>query len=148
MDTSAATKVLKQRNSANSAWVVRVPDVDSAGFEYVSVKLGAITATTTFILFCGGSAITISDIYLVNSASTTSDASNLWQIQVDNVTDTLNLRASAFSTNGSDFTANAQKALALDQNLSVGANKVLRITFTETGTATSFADMTAVIKFS
>lgn len=148
IDTNAATKVLKQRNSANSAWIVRVPDIDLAGFEYVTVKVGTVSAAgaTTSLLFCGGSAVTVSDVFVVTSSTTTSDATNFWQIQVDNVTDTLNLRAAAFSTNGADFTANTQRALVLDQNLSVAANKVLRITFTKNAAATTMNDVTVVLK--
>lgn len=125
-------KVTGLANGTDAGDAVNKSQVDARP-QWLSIPLGTLSATTTAFLVVTRAAITVADVDILSASGTTSDGSNNWAIQVDNVTDTLNLRSAAKSTNGAEITANTVYALGLDQNLSVSANKVLRITLTLTG---------------
>lgn len=86
---------------------------------------------------------TLTGVYWAADVGTTSDASNKWSIQVVNVTNSnSDLLAAAYDTNSDgDFTAYVETSLGAvhgtGANLVLTKGDVLKITWTETGTATS-----------
>ena len=103
--------------------------------------VGIAAGTTYELLFVAPAAGTvISDVKIISDTATTgSDGSNNYTFQVANVTQTLNLRSAAKSTNGAEIAANTIYALALDQNLTITTSDVLRLVMVKTGSPTSLA---------
>jgi len=146
--TTAASPILKVRNSTNSAWITLMPN---GGATY-----GGITATTgcspvyingigagtvNNILFTApASSFVITDVKIISDTATTaSDGSNNYTFQIGNVTAGVNLRSSAKSTNGADIAANTTYSLGLDQNLTIASGDVLRLVTVKTGAPTSLS---------
>lgn len=130
-----STGVLWQRNSANSAWVAIQSMVPAV---LVRTTLAAVSATGTTLLMTHKAPIVVAKLRLTSATTTAgSDGSNKWAWQLRNATDALNLFATAPDTNGNELTAHTPRELTPDQNLTVGADKVLRFDFTKTGSPTS-----------
>lgn len=137
-----ANGLVKQRNAANSAWVVVRKLFADAQASTVEVFSWTLTATTTIYLLLTDAATRIDEVLVSVAAPTTSNGTDHWTIMVANATDTLDLMAAAFDTNGSDFAANTPQAMGIDQNNTIAtAGKRVAITFTKAGSAT---DLTAV----
>jgi len=81
----------------------------------------------------------IDDIVLLSDTGTSSDASNNLTFQVVNETDTLNLLASAKSTNGAEISADTAYNLGCDQNREFSKGDVLSLTITGNGTPTDLS---------
>lgn len=112
--------------------VMGVTQLD-ASYGAQAVHLAAITATTTEAFFIAKSGLTIEKVNLVTNNTTISDGSNNWTFQIENVTQTLNLLASAKTTDGAEITADTAYPVIADQNQTIVTGDVLRIIMTKTG---------------
>lgn len=140
-----STKELFQWDGA--AWVViatalagATPNMD------VRASAAAITGTVSIPLDAVRANATVQSLELLTDTATTSDGSNNWAIQLRNETQAENLRSAAFSSNGSDFVAWTPKTVSVDQNTDVAAGDALRVTLTETGTATPFVYLLLIVR--
>lgn len=111
-----------------------------------TLRLGAVSATTTFALACAKGNLTAERVLVLSMTATTSTGTDHWTVQVSNATASNNLRSAAFDTNGSEFSTTAAKNLALDQNLDIADGDRIHITFTKNGSATSLADVTVQLE--
>lgn len=104
-------------------------------------SIAGISATATYLLNAGTSAsFVVSDVKIISDTATTgSDGSNKYDFQVVNVTQSNNLLSAAKSTNGAEISANTVYSLGVDQNATIAANDVLRLSVTKTGSPTSLA---------
>lgn len=85
----------------------------------------------------------ISDVHLISDTATSgSDASNNWSFQVRNLTASLDLIASAKTTNGAEIAADTRYSLGVDQNnakADLGGGDVIELQITKTGTPTDLS---------
>lgn len=152
LDTSGSPRVLKIRNSANSAWITIIPDADTTGgglerIISVPVLIGTLSATDNkYLWIAGPGTVTISDVVLVTEAGIASSGTDYWTFQVRNLTASVNLRSSAKSTNGAAITADTAYALGLDQNLSPSSGAVLQLQCTKAGSAGNLTELLAVVR--
>ncbi len=114
-----------------------------------AVHLGTISATDEKYLWIvsGASTITISDVLIVSETGVTSDAGNLWTLQVRNLTAAADLRSAVKSTNGAAITADTAYALGLNQNLTPSAAAVLELQMAKTGSPNALTEMLAVVRY-
>lgn len=103
------------------------------------VSLGTVSATATQVVFRAKRRCRINALRLVPAAATTSDATDHWTIMPvkhdsagQNAADLL---SAAFDTNGSDFTAYADKSLGTLQNNTLSASDNVAVTFTKNNSA-------------
>lgn len=74
---------------------------------------------------------------LCSNATTGSDGSNNWTFQITNITASLNLRATAGTTNANELAANTVKTFTTNQNQTLAANAVAKVAVTKTGSPTA-----------
>lgn len=125
--------------------------IDSAS-QVALVKLGSISATTTFHMF-KGAGVDITGVALVTPTGLALHASNYWTAQVTNATQANNLIANAKNTdsggtNNEAITADVWWELNVDQNQGplAGAD-VVDLVMTKTGTPVDLTDATLAITY-
>jgi len=126
------------------------PHGDSTSFVLVGKSANAATATTYF----GTCPIagTVTAVGYSSLTTTTSDASNLWTLQVQNKDNSdASLLAAAYDTNAiGDFVQYAETSLGAvhgtGANLVLAAGDFIQAVFTETGTATALNSSDAWIR--
>lgn len=92
----------------------------------------------------------IREAKIISETGTTgSDGSNNFSFQIRNISDSLNLAATAKNTNGAEITANTPYSIGLDQNRLIARNKdlVLRVVVTGTPTDLSAANIVLNLEF-
>lgn len=152
------TNTLKVRNAADTAWITLLPDTTAGNYtttsqvdareRQIALPVGDISATKNFYLLGGSAAVTVLDALIISETATTSDGSNKWTVQVQNLTTTNNLRSAAYDTNAdADFAADTPLALGLDQNLGVALNDVLQIQFTKTGSPGTITNALIILRY-
>lgn len=92
----------------------------------------------------------ISDVYIVSDVATTSsDGTHNWTIQVANLTAANNLIATAKTTNGAEITADTRYAMGVDQNnvkASLTGGDVLELQITKNGTPTDLSGAKVIVQ--
>ena len=188
--TSAAAPVLNVRNSANSAWIIIMPNggavngallglaggtmtgtldhggqavtnlpaatagaspatkTQTDGRERIAtIVIGTQSATFNQYIWTGGPAVTVSDVAVVASATIASSGVDYWTFVVRDLTASLNLKATASTTNGSAMTADTNWAFGCDQNLTPAANAVIQLQATKTGSPTALTSALLVVRY-
>lgn len=111
-----------------------------------NAPIGGFNATKNVLLFAAPSRCYIRSISLISDTATTgSDGSNNFTFQVGNVTDTVNLMSAARSTNGAELAANTPVSLAINQNLLLDLNDVIRLVITKTGSPTDLSSANVIV---
>lgn len=143
-----ATKTLKQRNAANSAWVELLPLADSVRLQLAFRLSGALAAEVLQIPM--PMAGKVEKVQIVPSAATSTSvaASKEWTWMLRNHTQSLDLFSATPSTatvvsgvGGGELAANATYNLSANQNQAVAAGDVLRLTIASVGSPTAVADV-------
>lgn len=149
-DTSA--KILKQRNGANSAWVDQLPLGDSMRLQMPFRCSGALAAETLQMAVPMASNVEKVLIVPNTTTSTSVAASKEWTFLLKNQTTGNNLFSATPSTattvvgvGGGEMTANAAYSLTANQNQSLAANDVLRLTIASVGSPTAVSDVSIVL---
>lgn len=106
-----------------------------------------LNASKNFYVFMNRGGCRITQLGLVVAASTTSNGTDFWQVQLRNVTGSVNLLTSAFSSNGSDFSAGVRKNISPNTNQNLLADSVLQLQFTKNGAATDLDDLAFVLDY-
>lgn len=92
----------------------------------------------------------VTGVYLVSDTATTgSDGSNNWTIQVANLTAANNLCSSAKTTNGAEIAADTRYSLGVDQNnakADLDGGDVLELQITKTGTPTDLSGARVIVQ--
>ena len=104
----------------------------------VSMHVAGFNASVNEFIFVAPSACTIGNVLLVSDTPTSSsDASNKYDFQVNNATASLDLLSVAGTTNGAELAADTPKQLTPDQNATVAQGDVIKLVITKTGTPTN-----------
>ncbi|MCA3009547.1 MAG: hypothetical protein INH34_14325 [Phycisphaerales bacterium] len=144
----SATKILKQRNAANSAWVDLLPLADSVRLQLAFRCSGALAAEVLQIPM--PMAGRVEKVQIVGSAATSTSAAGTkeWTWMLRNHTQAVDLFSATPSTatvvsgvGGGELAANATYNLAANQNKAVAAGDVLRLTIGAVGSPTAVADV-------
>jgi len=151
-DTS--TKILKQRNAGNSAWVDLLPLGDtvrlSQGFQ-LSGSLAA--ATLQMAMSMAGKVLRV---LIVPGTSTSSSVATTkeWTWMLRNVTQAVDLFSATPSTatvvsgvGGGELAANAAYQLLANQNQQFAANDVLRFTVAVNGSPTAVSNVSIILVY-
>jgi len=143
-----ATKVVKQRNAANSAWVDMLPLGDTLR-NMAPFQLAGALATGEFQMPCLQS-LKVLKVLVVPDTTTTGSSGGAtdWTVQLRNVTAALDMFSTAFSTGTTELTADTVNELTPDQNQDCDAGDVLRLTIGKNGTPTAVADVSIYVTFS
>jgi hypothetical protein len=123
-----------------SAWQVLGPRMTYPRASVTAV-LSAVSATGTLYLVAPTAAFVLTKLSLVSQTTTVSDATNKWTFQVRDVANSVNLFATAPTTNGAELTANTRRDYTPDQNTVRPVGSVLEFQFTKGGTATTMAQL-------
>ena len=143
-----ATKVLKQRNAANSAWIELLPLADSVRLQLAFRLSGALAAEVLQIPM--PMAGKVEKVQVVGSVATSTSAAGTkeWTFALRNHTQAVDLFSATPSTatvvsgvGGGELAANATYDLAANQNKAVAAGDVLRLTIGAVGSPTAVADV-------
>jgi hypothetical protein len=137
----STTGYVVKRWIAGTGWIIDNADATvsrTASVDCISFRVAGFTAAGNLTLGVMPTCV-VTGAYLLSSAATTSDGSNLYTFQLRNNTQSLSLLSAAKSTNGADLAANVAYSLAPDQNLTLTAGDALILTVTETGTATDLS---------
>lgn len=110
------------------------------GRQAIPVFQGAISATLTRFVAPVPQGLAVVEVGVVSDTGTTSDGSNLWTLDLQNLDTAQSLFSSPPTTNGDELVANAPWAKAVDQNVTVSANQVLQASLTATGSPTALAN--------
>ena len=120
----------------------------AAKLNMCNVHIPGFNASVNEFIFAAPSACTIANVLLVSDTDTSgSDASNKYDFQVSNVTQSQNLLSAAATTNGAEITQDVVKEITPDQNASITQGDVLKLSITKTGTPTdlSSADVHVIV---
>lgn len=143
-----ATKTLKQRNAANSAWVELLPLADSVRLQLAFRLSGALAAEVLQIPM--PMAGRVERVQVVGSVATSTSAAGTkeWTFMLRNHTQAVDLFSATPSTatvvsgvGGGELAANATYNLSVNQNQAVAAGDVLRLTIASVGSPTAVADV-------
>jgi hypothetical protein len=143
-----ATKTLKQRNAANSAWVELLPLADSVRLQLAFRLSGALAAEVLQIPM--PMAGRVERVQVVGSVATSTSAAGTkeWTFMLRNHTQAVDLFSATPSTatvvsgvGGGELAANATYNLSANQNQAVAAGDVLRLTIASVGSPTAVADV-------
>lgn len=146
------TKILKQRNAANSAWVDVLPLGDNMRLQTPFRCSGALAAET--LQMAVPMASKIDRVLIVPNTTTLTSvaASKEWTFLLKNQTTGNNLFSATPSTattvsgvGGGEMMANTAYTLLANQNQSVAANSVLRFTIASVGSPTAVSDVSIVL---
>lgn len=136
-----ANNLLKQRNAANSDWVV-IAAINARNHVFrPMVRIGPVSGTDQFYLLVARDACRILGVsWLTDTATSGSDGSNNYAVQIMNHTQANNLRATAWDTfTDAELAADAENFIAADQNQDIAVGDVIEIQITQTGSPTSLA---------
>lgn len=148
------TKILKQRNTANSAWVELLPLADSVRITAPFRVSGALAAET--LQMAMPMAGKLLKVLIVPSVATTTSVATTkeWTFMLRNHTTSLNAFSATPSTattvsgvGGGELAANATYVLTANQNQAFAANDVVRFTIGVNGTPTAVADVSIVLVY-
>lgn len=143
-----ATKTLKQRNAANSAWVELLPLADSVRLQLAFRLSGALAAEVLQIPM--PMAGNVEKVQVVGSVATSTSAAGTkeWTFVLRNHTQAVDLFSATPSTatvvsgvGGGELAVNATYNLSANQNKAVAAGDVLRFTIGAVGSPTAVADV-------
>lgn len=138
------TGLLKQRNSANTAWQTVGSLTTRHDWLVISRELGSISGTTSTEILVAPCAMTVSDLLVVSDTTTSgSDADNNVSVQIHNVTQATTMRAAPALTDGNEVAANTPWSVTPDQNADIAAGDVIRVTFTINGAGPVTVDLSA-----
>lgn len=141
-DTSAG--VLKQRNSANSAWVTLGTLTQRHDWIVQMHELGSIGGSSETELLVAPCDMTIDKLRVISNVTTEgSDGSNCYGVQVVNLTQTLNLLANELTTENNEITADTAWDVTPDQNADIAAGDVIQVLFNVNGTGPQTTDLSA-----
>lgn len=152
-DTSS--KILKQRNGSNSAWVEVLPLADTVRLSQPLQLSGALAAAT--LLAALPMAAKVLRVLVVPSATTSTSVATTkeWTFALRNLTTSLDLFSATPSTattvvgvGGGEMTANTAYSLTSNQNSQVAANDVLRLTIAQNGSPTAVSNCSIVLVYS
>lgn len=147
-DTTTGT--LKQRDGSNAAWWIISPL--GADYTYQTNYLGAtVSATVTYALrFAPASKFIVTAATVISTAATVGSVAGVteWQFALLNQTTALNLFSATVGTGtacagvggGAEIAANTAYTLTANQNQTMAANDVLRLTLTRVGAPTNLTD--------
>lgn len=150
------TGLLKQRNAANSAWVVFGPLGGNAGLETVRIPLGTVNATSTTLLLVAPTALTVVKLSLWSDTTSTGSvaATTEYQFALTNVTTGLQLFSGTVGTGttlsgvgGGEITLNVAYHLLANQNADVASGALLKLVITKVGSPTSLTTVAAFLDF-
>lgn len=152
-----ANNQLKQRNGANSAFVVVAPLVQDWGSRTVHKGLGGLTATATHYLLTAPLNARITRLILVSDTATTGSAAGTteWQFSLRNRTAAVNLFSGTVGTGtalggvggGAEIAVDTAYILTPNQNQSVLQNAVLDLVLTKVGAITNLGRVDVFLEF-
>lgn len=150
------TKMLRQRNAANSAWVDVLPLLGNGGSMSLHLAPGALAAGTLSFPALPVAA-TIRRIILVSGTTTSGSvaATTEWTFMLRNLTAanvalfsaTPSTATNQSGIGGGEMTANTAYVLNANQNVSANALDVLQLVVTKVGSPTVVASYTVVLDF-
>jgi len=123
---------LKIRKGA--AWELVTPGIQGATVDATS----SVDGVAVFVAEADG---TVSQLRLLPIATIAVDGSDYYSAQVDNVTETLDLFATAPGTDSDAWTIGVPEDMAPDQNQTVSAGDVLRVTISGTGSPAAITSL-------
>lgn len=110
-------------------------------------RINGVASTVTKIALIAPVNLSISGFSLASSVGTSgSDGSNNYTFQLHNITQTLDLLATAVTTNSNEITANSEFGGAANQNQNVSSGDVLQVVITKTGTPTDLSSADIVFQ--
>lgn len=135
-DTS--TGLRKQWDGA--AWQITGPIYANGARRSLTLYQGVLVGGEVWYLPVQATKIIVASVALISTVATSgSDGANNWSVQLADITGAVNLFATAPSTNGSELVVDTAWRKTPDQNATVIADHVLKLTVTKTGAPTSLA---------
>jgi hypothetical protein len=145
-----ATKLIKQRNAANGAWLTVGTLGSAAHVQHAFIRVGTVSASTNVYISGMTEAITITDVNLLCSTGVATDDTDYWSFMLANLTETEDLLSAAvttMTTGGAAIVADTPFELAPDQNTALGADEVVELQMTKAASAGNLVDLTVVVAF-
>jgi len=143
-------KRIFQRDAADSAWVELLASNARNHAFAVSIRIGGLAASANFFIACPNENVHLEDVVIISDTATSgSDGSNNYSVQLRNMTGASDLLTTAWDTfNDAEIGADAATIITLDQNQDVAADDVFEVQITKTGSPTSLsgAEMTLVLR--
>jgi hypothetical protein len=152
-----ALGLLKQRNAANSAWVVLGPLL-ADWTEHVCLvgELSSLSASRSLYLPPQRVASVVRRIIIVSATASSSSSGNEWQFELEDMTSPGDLFSAAVGTftalsgvgGGAEFAANGVFALTPDQNQALDPDHVVELRFVKVGTVTTLSRISVFAEMS
>lgn len=143
-----STKITGLANGTVSGDAVHFGQVTSM-VQQLICNVGDLSATATKLLTVCTGAISISEVYILNSTSIATNATNYWTFMVSKQGGS-DLQSAALSTAATALTANVGTAVGINQNNTAGSltsGSVLKIAITKNGSATALTDLVVVVNY-
>jgi len=124
-----------------------------AEFDYTkiktgSVRIGGFNASVNRFLFVAPERCYVRSFYLLSDTATSGSGSGTkFTFQLANLTQSVNLAATAKSTNGTEIAQNVPFAITADQNTLLNEGDVIQLQITKTGSPTDLSSAEVNIMF-
>lgn len=150
-DTGVSPVVVRQRNGANNAWLVRWTVEANSRQHIGQVSWGDLSASKTAFAGMSMRTATVKRIVILCGAATTSTPGNEWAFQLKKYPNAapgspVDLFASPPGTDGAEMVADQAYVLTPDQNATLADLDSLELVVTATGTVTTLLDFRAFIE--
>lgn len=123
-----------------STWSILGPICANGALRTLALYQGAIAGGEALYVPASSSKVVVARIGVISTVATVSSTgANNYQFQLRNLTQSLDLFATGPSTNGAELAVDTLWTATPDQNSTITAGDVLRLTVTKNGTPTSLA---------
>ncbi|MCC7537858.1 MAG: hypothetical protein IT379_16660 [Deltaproteobacteria bacterium] len=123
-----------------STWNILGPICANGALRTLALYQGAIAGGEALYVPASSSKVVVARIGVISTVATVSSTgANNYQFQLRNLTQSLDLFATGPSTNGAELAVDTLWTATPDQNSTITAGNVLRLTVTKNGTPTSLA---------
>lgn len=130
-----------------SAWHVIGPLYENGALRTLKLFEGSISGTVSFFVPASAARAVASRVVLISDTATSgSDGSNKYTVDLYNVTQAESLFSAVPTTNGDELAANTAWSQECDQNLDLAADDVLEVRITKTGSPTSLASARVIVQ--
>lgn len=136
-----AEKRLKQRDSADSAWVEFLAAGVRNNAFCKAIRIGGLAASDNFFLGTMNENVRLEEVVICSDTATSGSSGGAnYAVQLRNMTAAANLLATAWDTDAdAEIAVDAATIITLDQNQDVATNDLFEVQITKTGAPTDLS---------
>ena len=138
----ASDREIHQRNAGDTLFsAILAANVRNHQDEYFVELQGGIAAATNFPLHAPGQNWRALELVILSDTATSGSSSGAteWTFQVRNITESLDLLASPWSTGDAELASKTPKVITFDQNQAISADDYLELQIGKTGSPTDLS---------